>query len=122
MRQAFNAQFIPTFDESDLFQKFAQGSLGGVYLTSSEFITLMNLVMTDYPEVVRSVDVGKSYLNKTIPGYLVGLNFNHENYKQEALKRPGLLINGAHHARELSTISMNAYTLLRLLFDYTKGD
>ncbi len=82
----------------------------------------MNLVLLDFPEVVRSIDVGKTYLNKAIPGYLVGLHFSPENYTQEALARPGLLINGAHHSRELSTISMNAYTLLRLLFDYAKGD
>lgn len=82
----------------------------------------MNLVLADFPEVVKSINVGTTFQNKNIPGYLVGLNLSPTNYEKEALARPGLLINGAHHARELTTISMNVYTLLRLLFDYTKGD
>ena len=33
-----------------------------------------------------------------------------------------MLINAAHHARELTTISMTMYTMLRILHGYVHGD
>lgn len=80
------------------------------------------MLLNEFPEAIRQVDVGKTYLNRTIPGYLVGLNFTNDNWQQEALKRPAILINGAHHSRELTSISMNVYVILKLLFDYVKQD
>jgi hypothetical protein len=34
------------------------------------------MLLNEFPEVIRTVDVGTSYLNRTIPGYLVGLGFD----------------------------------------------
>jgi murein tripeptide amidase MpaA len=82
----------------------------------------MTMVLKEFPEVIRQIDVGQTYLDRTIPGYLIGLNFTDEAWEQEALGRPGILINGAHHSRELTSISMNVYTVLRLMFDFVKGD
>jgi murein tripeptide amidase MpaA len=36
--------------------------------------------------------------------------------------RPAMLIDGAHHARELTSMSMCVYTVMQLLFSYAQGD
>lgn len=36
--------------------------------------------------------------------------------------KPAVLIDGAHHARELSSISMSVYSVLRLLYGYVKEE
>jgi hypothetical protein len=33
-------------------------------------------------------------------------------------ERPGMFMNGAHHARELTTISMNVYIMLKVLWSW----
>lgn len=50
-------------------------------------------------------------------GYLIGTNFT-EEWETQAIERPAILIDGMHHARELTGLSMQMYTLLRLLFEY----
>jgi len=68
------------------------------------------------------VSVGKSYLKNELSGYLIGTNFTQENWEEEAKARPAILIDGLHHSRELTGLSMEIYTLLRLLFEYQKKD
>ena len=38
------------------------------------------------------------------------------------LERPSLLIDAAHHARELTTVSLVLYIMLRLLHGYVHGN
>lgn len=87
------------------------------YLLPSELKSLMLLIQTEYPEVVKPISVGKSYLQSEMAGYLIGTNFT-DNWTSEALARPAILIDGLHHSRELTGLSMQMYTLLRLLFEY----
>lgn len=47
--------------------------------------------------------------------YLIGLNLTS---KETTMQKPAILIDGAHHARDLSTISMSVYTVVRLLYGY----
>jgi len=49
------------FDSTDIFEKYVVGSMGG-YLSPSEFKNLMVAVRTDFPEIVRNVKVGKTFL------------------------------------------------------------
>jgi hypothetical protein len=57
-----------------------------------------------------------------MPGYAISMNMNASNWNQIALSKPALFINAAHHARELNTIAMTEYMMLRLLFDYVQND
>jgi murein tripeptide amidase MpaA len=45
-----------------------------------------------------------------------------ESFESQLLSRPGIFINGAHHARELTTISMNTYLMLKLLYAWVKTE
>ena len=80
LREAMRNQHIPEFDSTDIFQKYGQGSLG-IYKSPSELQELMNTILDEFPEAVRSVDVGQTYLNRTIQGYLVGINFSNTNWQ-----------------------------------------
>lgn len=71
---------------------------------------------------MKPVSVGKTYLGKNIPGFVISMGMNTTNWNQTALSKPAILINAAHHARELSTIAMTEYVMLRLLFDYVQND
>ena len=44
------------------------------------------------------------------------------DFDQLMTERPGILINGAHHAWELTTISMNVYLMLKLLWSWVKTE
>jgi len=72
--------------------------------------------------VIFGVPIGKTHLNVTMHAFFMGLNLDGDDWEQKALERPTMLINGLHHARELTSTSMNVYTILRLLFDYQKDD
>ena len=81
----------------------------------------MNLTLSEFPEVIRQVEVGRTFHNRIIPGYMLGTGFS-EEWEAEALRRPGLLIMGAHHATQFTSIAQSVYTILHLLFDYVEGD
>lgn len=38
------------------------------------------------------------------------------------MARPAVFLNGMHHARELSTLSMEVYLMLKILFLYVHND
>ena len=38
------------------------------------------------------------------------------------MARPAVFLNGMHHARELSTLSMDVYLMLKILFLYVHND
>ena len=80
---------------------------------------MMNILTAEFPEVMKQFTIGKSYEGRNISAFLIGLNLTSKNL---TLARPMSIITGAHHAREISTISMSTYTVLRLLYNYQKND
>lgn len=52
-------------------------------------------------------------------GYLIGTGLTS---KEAAMAKPAILIDGLHHPREISTVSMSVYTILRLLYGYIKQE
>jgi hypothetical protein len=92
------------FDDTDIFQQFGTGTMNN-YLTPTELKSLMSLIVAEYPEVVRPVNIGKTYQNSDIAGYIIGTNFT-EDWQTEAMSRPAILIDGMHHARELTGLAM----------------
>jgi hypothetical protein len=89
------------------------------YLTPQGLELLMQKVLLQFPEVVQKIVIGRTAENREIPCYILGLGLNKTDWRQLALSRPAILIDGAHHARELTSISMSVYYILHLLFDYT---
>ena len=71
----------------------------------------------DFPDIITEVNVGRSYKGRQIKGYIFckGARKNGQSFKAKVKSRPGIFINGAHHSRELTSISMNVYIMLKLL-------
>lgn len=52
--------------------------------------------------------------------FMLGID-NPAHAASELKKRPSIFINAVHHARELTTISQVAYTMLSLLHSYERN-
>ena len=50
----------PNFDDSNIFLNYGVGSMHN-YLHPDELETLMADILNEFPEVVRTVEVGKTY-------------------------------------------------------------
>jgi murein tripeptide amidase MpaA len=79
------------------------------------------MTVNEFSHVVRRVHVGHSYLNQSIPGFLLASGLSEDNWEAEAMERPAILINGGHHARELTSTTQCLYYMMHLLFDHTEG-
>lgn len=53
--------------------------------------------------------------------YAFMLGTTPETYKKDLKERQSILLDGVHHARELTTISQISYTMLRLLHGLEHG-
>ncbi len=53
-----------------------------------------------------------------MPAFALALNAS----AKDLLRRPAVYINGMHHARELTTLSMQTYMIVKILFNYVRGD
>jgi murein tripeptide amidase MpaA len=95
-----------------VFKKYGIGSLDN-YLTQEELSELLESMEAEFPEVVTPVEIGKSAEGREISGYLFSAAPNE--------KRPSILLNGAHHARELTSISMVVWLMLRFLYSWEQG-
>lgn len=82
----------------------------------------MSGIVADFPEIVKKVKVGKTYLGLEISGFVLAFSLNNTGWNKQVLDRPAILINGMHHPRELTTLSMCVYTYLKLLFKYVHND
>jgi len=94
----------------------------GVYLDPPAFNNLMKQILDDFPEVVKKVHVGKTKKGVDIPGYLFGLGLNNTSWKTALLSKPAILIDSMHNPREITTLSMTVYTMVKLLFQYVHND
>ena len=82
----------------------------------------MDDLMTQFPEAIRQIEIGKTYDGRSIPAYMIALYQEDDTWHEISKTRPAILINGAHHAREISSMSMCVYTMMSLLSDYSRRD
>merc|ERR1712110_1003367 len=92
------------------------------YLAIDEIEELLEVIQVEFPEIVHQIEIGKTYEGNAINAYVfldspllltIG-EFADQGIEDEIIRRPGLLIDAAHHARELTTISMTMYSMLRV--------
>ena len=73
----------------------------------------MGSIVADYKEkVVFEFDIGNSYEGRPIKAYAFMLGTTKELFQEELINRRSILIDGVHHARELTTISQIAFTMV----------
>ena len=111
----------PNFKKSGLFETYLKGNLGpGKYLTGQEVNELTANMQKAYPELVRKVNIGKTYENREMPAFIfaTGLPKGKVEHLAAARKRTAMLIDGAHHCRELTTISMVSTIMMKFIHGY----
>ena len=82
----------------------------------------MGTIIADYKdEVVFNFDLGDSFEGRPIKAYALMLGTTEELFQKELISRRSILINGVHHARELTTISQVAFTMIQLLHGIEHG-
>lgn len=78
------------------------------YLSPKEFQVLMKDVTVSFPEVVRTLQVGTTYQQYNIPGYILAIGVDPAKapfHQKNIVSRPAILIDGMHHSNELSTLT-----------------
>ena len=75
----------------------------------------MMTLLDEYPELVSKVDISKHGSPTRKGYYLKILRFG---YKSTSPRAESILIDGAHHSRELTSVQMVSYTMLRTLYDH----
>lgn len=89
------------------------------YLAAEELHDLLDSIVADYEdEVVYSFSIGDSYEGRPIMAYAFMLGTTKDAFQEELISRRSVLIDGVHHARELTTISQVVFTMLSLLHGY----
>jgi len=78
----------------------------------------MDELMYDFPGMIRVDSIGKSFEGADIPVFTLA----DPSGKVPISERPAILITGATHARELSTVQMCFYTMFRLLHGHVHND
>ena len=72
--------------------------------------------------VVYAHTLGRSMENQPLVAYVLMLGATPETYQAEMVQRNSMFTNGAHHAREVTTISQTVFSMLMMLYDYEVGD
>ena len=83
------------------------------YLLYDDVLYLMTSLSKDFPELISTNSIGLTYQGLEIPLITLTLNSNSTS---------AMLITGAHHARELASVQLPMYTVLRILHKYVQGD
>ena len=110
-----------SFDESALYNTYIEGSMGSArYKTLDEVVSFTEMVLESYPEIAGRVDLSK-FGNPTVKGkFLTVLRLGNQNVPPHDQK--AILLDGAHHSREPTSVQMVLYTTLSLLYEYEKEE
>ena len=91
------------------------GSLGN-YLTLPEIEEIMDAIVADYSnDLVYKYKIGESRENRPIMSYVFMTGSSQDHFLTDLTKRPSILIDAVHHARELTTISQVVYQMMSIL-------
>ena len=112
----------------EIAERLTKGEMGG-YLSISETNTLMHQMEEAFPELIRGFEVGKTVGNRVIYGVILSyINTRSTSYIYNSsdspiycscnVELPGVLVTGGIHAREIISLTMPIYIVLRLIYDY----
>ena len=80
-----------------LYPIFSKGSMDG-YFTHSDFWQIYDMLLFNYPQFVSEAkSIGRTYENREIGHFKIGLNMNDENRDKN---KGAVLFTALHHSRE----------------------
>jgi murein tripeptide amidase MpaA len=77
---------------------------------------LIKKITDEFPNITNLGEIGRSFEGNPI--HVVEVS----NYNTSSRNKKSVLLTGAHHSRELSSITMALYFLLRTVYSYSIGD
>ena len=83
------------------------------YLLYDEVIDVIAQLEAEFPQIVSVSSIGLSYEKREIPILQIGLRNQ---------STTNILLTGAHHARELTSIQMSFAVILKILHGYVHND
>lgn len=92
-----------------LYPIFSKGSMDG-YFTHSDFWQIYDMLLFNYPQFVSEAkSIGRTYENREIGHFKIGLNMNDENRDKN---KGAVLFTALHHSREPVGLSIQLAILL----------
>ena len=73
-------------------------------------ISLCDKIATEFYNITTKSEIGRTYQGNPI--YLI------EMTNSQASMKNGVLVTGGHHARELTSYTMNLYMMLKTAYGY----
>ena len=108
--------------KTELYETLVHGSMGN-YLTIAEYNELMQQVLDSYgSELVFARQIGQTLENRAMMSYSIMLGAKESTWRDELKIRNSAMIDGVHHAREMTTVSQSVFSMLHLLHSYERGD
>jgi hypothetical protein len=79
---------------------------------------LLQTMIDDFPEVITKEEIARTHEGFPVEAYIFLRKDLEVDFEAQVKDRPGVFMNGVHHARELTTVSMNVYLMLKALWSY----
>ena len=78
----------------------------GPYLTMDELDDLFQSMLKDYRgELIYEMEIGRTFEDRSMMAYIFMLGSTESKFENDLKARKSIVIDGVHHARELTTIS-----------------
>jgi murein tripeptide amidase MpaA len=89
------------------------------HLLMPEIDDLTHSLARDFPEIIKVRSIGKTWENRDIKMLEIDAR---DHLGLDLLKKPAILLTGAHHSRELTSIQMPLYSVLKMVQGLIHGD
>lgn len=89
------------------------------YLSIDEFDNLVELIVESYGNtLVFQKEVGQTVYSRSIQSFTLMLGASEDTFESELESRNSFMMDGVHHARELTTVSQTVFQMLAVLYRY----
>ena len=117
LRKDIRDEINESFDNSGIYEKYISnnGMSNANYIRYTQLKRLNAHILKEFDDLVSLLDVPNPASDRT---YLTGEYHQVLKFGKGPPDSPTILINAGHHSRELTSIQMVCYSMLRLLFEY----
>ena len=116
-----------TFSEDIFKQILARNDLNHLLLSDVQVLVMQ--LMEEFPEFIKVRSIGKSWFDRKIlmfeidaRDHILSQRKGGEDTKELLKEKPAILLTGAHHAREVMSVQLPLYAMLKMLHGYVHND
>ena len=117
LRKDIRDEIHGSFDNSGIYEKYIanNGMSGANYIRYTQVKQLNTHILSEFDDLVTLLDIPNPSSDRT---YLTLEYHQVLKFGKGPPDSPTILINAGHHSRELTSIQMVCYAMLRLLFEH----